>query len=179
MIPTDSTISGARRPGLDPAAFRDAMARFPSGVAIVTTRDEDGVPHGFTASSFCSVSADPALVLVCLATSAACYPVFERAEHFAISILGEAHVEVARRFASKSADKFGPGGFVRTPGGGTVLDGAPAVVECAARSRHSAGDHVIMVGEVGEVHLAAAGRPAVYFQRGFNTLCPSGREAGG
>jgi len=60
---------------VDQAAFRDAMARFPSGVTIVTTYDETGRPCGFTASSFCSVSADPPLVLVCLARSARSFPV--------------------------------------------------------------------------------------------------------
>lgn len=60
---------------LDQVAFRSALARFPSGVTIVTTRSEDGTPHGFTASSFASLSLDPPLVLVCLDRGATCYPV--------------------------------------------------------------------------------------------------------
>lgn len=43
------------------------MAAFPSGVTIMTTADRTGRPWGFTASSFCSLSLDPPLVLVCLA----------------------------------------------------------------------------------------------------------------
>ncbi|MGH1551273.1 flavin reductase family protein, partial [Streptomyces sp. L7] len=34
---------------------------------MVTTRCGDGTPRGFTASSFCSVSLEPPMVLVCLA----------------------------------------------------------------------------------------------------------------
>jgi flavin reductase (DIM6/NTAB) family NADH-FMN oxidoreductase RutF len=30
--------------------FRDAMARLPAGVSIVTTHDADGTPHGLTVS---------------------------------------------------------------------------------------------------------------------------------
>ena len=31
---------------LDPTAFRSALARFPSGITIVTTRSEAGTPPG-------------------------------------------------------------------------------------------------------------------------------------
>ncbi|MDQ3760611.1 MAG: flavin reductase family protein [Actinomycetota bacterium] len=157
-------------------AFRDAMARFPSGVTIVTTHDESGMPQGFTASSFCSVSAEPPLVLVCLAKSANCYPVFAHNDRFAISFLQADHVNLARRFASKSADKFACGGFVRTPRGATVLEEALAVVECSVYSRHEAGDHMIMVGEVEQVLLADRRSPAVYFDRAFSTICSSSCE---
>ncbi len=157
--------------GVDPAAFRDAMARFATGVAIVTTHDQIGTPYGFTASSFCSVSLDPPLVLVCLATSARSYPVFARTHSFAISILQSTHVEFAQRFASKIPDRFAPGGFNYTPRGFIVLDEALAFVECSVHSRHEAGDHVIMVGEVDQVSLADQGKPVVYFDRGFRSLC--------
>jgi flavin reductase ActVB len=157
--------------GVDPSAFRDAMARFATGVAIVTTHDEAGNPYGFTASSFCSVSLDPPLVLVCLARSARSYPVFARNRSFAISILQSTHVEFAQRFASKIPNRFAYGGFTHTPRGSIVLDEALAVVECSAHSQHEAGDHVIMVGEVDQVLLAGQGMPVVYFDRGFRTLC--------
>ncbi|MGH3801510.1 MAG: flavin reductase family protein [Pseudonocardiaceae bacterium] len=158
--------------GVSPSTFRDAMARFPTGVAIVTTHDEGGRPYGFTASSFCSVSLDPPLVLVCLARSARSYPVFARNQSFAISVLQSTHVEFARRFASKIiSDRFAPGGFIYTLRGSIVLEEALAVVECSVDSRHEAGDHVIMVGEVDQVSLAEQGKPVVYFDRGFRTLC--------
>ena len=43
--------------------FRRALGQFPTGVTIITTRDEKGEPIGVTASSFNSVSVSPALVL--------------------------------------------------------------------------------------------------------------------
>ncbi|NYF59549.1 flavin reductase family protein [Micromonospora purpureochromogenes] len=171
MRSTDSTISDNGVRPVDPAAYREAMARFPSGVAIVTTHDEDGTPYGFTASSFCSVSLDPPLVLVCLARSANSFPVFQRSRHFAVSFLRSHHVDLAKRFASKSPDKFGAGGFVRTDGGATVLREALAAVECVIDSRHVAGDHVILVGGVQRVVLPDDGSPVVYFDRGFRALC--------
>ncbi len=163
--------SNTRRRSVDSTTFREAMARFPSGVTIVTTHDENGSPHGFTASSFCSVSAEPPLVLVCLARSANSYPLFAHNDSFAISILQSDHVDLARRFASKNADKFACGGFVRTPSGATVLENALAVVECSVDCRYEAGDHMIMVGQVEQVLLADLCRPAVYFDRAFSTIC--------
>jgi len=172
VISVKSKAGYADTCSVDPSVFRDAMARFPTGVAIVTTHDEDGTPYGFTASSFCSVSLDPPLVLVCLARLARSCPVFVRNRNFAISILQSTHVEFARRFASKIiSDRFAPGGFIYTRQGSIVLEEALAVVECSIDSRHEAGDHVIMIGEVHQVSLAEQGKPVVYFDRGFRTLC--------
>jgi flavin reductase ActVB len=184
MASADMDTYRAQRPPdhPDPAAcqgaFRDAMSRFPTGVAIVTTQDEQGSPYGFTASSFCSVSLDPPLVLVCLARSARSYPVFTRSDRFAISILRSSHADVARRFASKIAERFTAGGFVRTARGAVVLAEALAVIECGVQSRHLAGDHVIMIGAVEQVTLAEHGTPAVYYDRGFGTVCPASCGAG-
>lgn len=159
--------------GVDTSTFRDAMAKFASGVAIVTTHDEVGTPYGFTASSFCSVSLCPPLVLVCLARSTRSYPVFARNQSFAISILRSAHVEFAQRFASKVPDRFAPGGFNYTLQGSIVLDDALTIVECSVHSRHEAGDHVIMVGKVNQVSVAEQGKPIIYFDRSFRSLCPA------
>src|SRR5687767_10867776 len=92
---------------VDQTAFRNAMAQFASGVTIVTTVQEDGVPKGFTASAFSSLSLDPPLILVCLDRKADSHPAFERAEHFAVSFLAEGQAEAALRFAKSGADKFG------------------------------------------------------------------------
>ena len=154
-------------------AFRTAMARFPSGVTIVTTQDANGTPHGFTASSFCSVSLDPPLVLVCLGRSAKSYPVFDACERFAVSILRPQHTELARRFASKNVDKFAGGHFVRTASGLTAVEGALVLVECIVHNRHDGGDHVIIVGRVDRT-LVGDGDPIVYFNRGFGTITELG-----
>ncbi|MFK4148034.1 flavin reductase family protein [Streptomyces sp. NPDC004065] len=155
----------------DQHMLRDAMARVPAGVALVTAHDSGGAPHGFTASSFVSVSMEPPLALVCLARTANSFPVFDSCREFAVSVLRDDHTELAMRFARKSADKFAGGKFVRTARGGTVLDGALAVVECTVHERYPAGDHIILLGEVQSVHVEDKGAPAVYVDRGFAALC--------
>jgi flavin reductase ActVB len=154
---------------LDEQAFRDAMASFPSGVTVVTTVDSKGVWRGFTATSFCSVSADPPLVLVCLATDASCHQAFGEAEHWAVHVIGEDQTDVAMRFATRGADKFGGGDFVTGEHGLPLLEGGCVRMTCATHATYAAGDHTILVGRVEEVRLD--GRPpAIYLRRRFHSM---------
>ncbi|WNZ12908.1 flavin reductase family protein [Streptomyces sp. 11x1] len=149
--------------------FREAMASFPSGVTIVTTVDEDGRPWGFTASAFSSVSAEPPLVQVSLSRSAECHPVFERSSRWAINILHDGHHALARRFATRGADKFAGNEFRLTPEGLPYLPDASVRLDVSAYDRHVSGDHTILVARVHDVQLGQ--EPAtVYFQRGFHAL---------
>lgn len=165
-----STANGFRWGAAEPQLFREAMSRFPSGVVIVTTHDEALGPVGFTASSFCSVSLEPPLVLVCLAESANCYPAFLRAERFAVSILASSHVPLAKWFATKRANKFPHPDIVEGPRGMPVVNGALAVVTCVVEAQHAGGDHTILVGRAQEIMLSDGKSPTVYFNRSFRTL---------
>src|SRR5436190_8717985 len=109
-------------------SFRAAMARFASGVTVVTTQDERHRPYGFTASSFCSVSLEPPLILVCLAREAYSYRAFASSARFAVSILQAHHTDLARTFATPGADKFEGCALSRTPSGLPVVNGALAVI---------------------------------------------------
>lgn len=154
------------------ADFRAAMAKLAAGVAIVTTLDAEGVPYGFTATSLCSLSAEPPLILVCLTKSARCYPAFAACTHFAASLLRPSHTALAFAFAGRSDDKFAHGSFARTEHGIHVLEDAVAVVECAIHARHDGGDHTILIGRV-EATRIGQGRPAVYFERAVHSLQPA------
>ncbi|MFI2199618.1 flavin reductase family protein [Streptomyces sp. NPDC020192] len=155
--------------GVTPEEFRDAMARFPSGVVVVTARCEDGTPRGFTASSFCSVSLEPALVLVCLSDMADSAVAFARCEHFAVSVLAPEHRHLALRFATKGADKFSDRLLRPSPAGLPTVWQAPVQLDCAAYARYPAGDHTILVGRVTGVRLGE-GSPMVYCEREFHSL---------
>jgi flavin reductase ActVB len=152
-----------------PDKFREAMSAFPSGVTIMTTVTSDGEPRGFAASSFCSVSVDPALVLVCIAKTALCHDAFMENDQWSIQIAGSHHVELVGRFATKGADKFGGGEFLPDHRGVPVLLDAAVLIECEAHERYDGGDHTILIGRVIEVDVDD--RPALlYFQSGFRHL---------
>lgn len=153
----------------DEQTFRDAMASFPSGVTVVTTVDSHGVWWGFTATSFCSVSADPPLVLVCLATDASCHQAFGEAEHWAVHVIGEDQIDVALRFATRGADKFGGGDFTIGEHGLPLLDGGCVRLTCAAHATYTAGDHTILVGRVEGIRMREES-PTVYLRRNFHSM---------
>jgi flavin reductase ActVB len=152
-----------------PRRFRDAMATFPSGVTVVTTRDDHGRRWGFTATSFCSVSAEPPLVLVCLAKTANCRQAFLTATHWTVNVLHAEQTDLALHFATASPDKFTDHVFHTDARGCPVLPGACTVVECEAAFTQDAGDHTILVGRVTNAEVGGDA-PAVYFRRNFHVL---------
>jgi flavin reductase ActVB len=149
--------------------FRDAMASFPSGVTIVTTTDSDGRWWGFTATAFCSVSMDPPLVLVCLADTAECHPVFAAAQRWIVHVIHPDHAALAIRFATRGVDKFADAGFVADEHGLPMLQRASVTLGCVAHAKHPGGDHTLLLGRVQRTTVGDA-LPAVYFRRDFHPL---------
>ncbi|MBM3572145.1 MAG: flavin reductase family protein, partial [Alphaproteobacteria bacterium] len=92
---------------VDAGQFRQALGRFATGVTVVTARAADGAIAGLTANAFSALSLDPPLVLVCVSYTATSYPVLQRSERFVIHILAADQAELARGFATSSADKSG------------------------------------------------------------------------
>jgi len=144
--------------------YRRALAQFATGVTVVTTRDTQGHPVGLTVNSFNSVSLEPPLVLWSLALKASSVPAFETCSHYAVNVLAGHQLEVAQRFATRGADRFGPGDWHDGPDGVPVLDGCVATLVARNRSRHLEGDHLILVGEV--VHYSAPGGYPLVFHDG-------------
>lgn len=156
---------------VDPAAFRQALAKFATGVTVVTTVDPKGRPRGFTANSFTSVSLDPPLVLVCVGRNVNSYPAFTQTHGFVVNVLAQDQRELSQRFASKAADKFA--GVPSSTGitGSPILDGALAWFECRPWRRVTAGDHVVLIGEVVDFGTNP-GLPLAYFGSGYRAVAP-------
>lgn len=159
---------------VQPADFRRAMGQFASGVTVVTTRTADGQPLGLTVSSFCSVSLDPPLVLVCVDKRSEAVRGFAESGLFAVSVLGEEQQDVSGRFAyhPERCDGYGPS----TPDGLVLIPGARAHVECRLTATHDAGDHFIYVGEVRAVSVQP-GAPLLYYAGRYRELAGDGAGA--
>lgn len=152
--------------------FRNAMARFATGVTVVTTRDPDGRAHGFTASAFSSLSLEPPLVLVCLEKRARSHPIFMAATHMAISILSIDQIEIALHFARPNLDKFA--GLAAIHGKSTSIPLIPASVahlECRITDRFDGGDHTIIIGKVLSIDVTERD-PLIYYNRQFGRFIP-------
>lgn len=128
--------------------LRRALAQFATGVTVVTVLSSDAEPVGMTANSFASVSLDPPLALWSLARSAASFEAFRRASRWRVHVLAADQLEVAKRFATRGADKFAVGEWTYPPGAPPQLHHCVAWYECTSRSQHDEGDHVILVGRI-------------------------------
>lgn len=133
---------------LDPRTLRTAFGRFMTGVTVVTCTSADGVPVGFTANSFSSVSLDPPLLLVCPGKFLSSYDSFARCAHFAVNILAEGQKDVASTFASFKGDRFARVAHRHDAHGNILIDGAIAQFSCTTHHIVDAGDHAVLLGAV-------------------------------
>lgn len=151
------------------ATYRGAMARFTTGVTIVTTRTPNG-PAGMTASAVASVSLDPLMLLVCVGNNLATRDAISGSGVFAVSVLARGQEHHALRFASRCDDKFA--GMGLRPGHDlAVVDGAVAYFVCNVNEEVAGGDHTIFIGEVVSCGYSADADPIVYFGGRFGSLC--------
>ncbi|ALS61712.1 flavin reductase family protein [Pandoraea norimbergensis] len=133
--------------------FRHAMTCFASGITAITTQ-EAGVPFGLIATSVCSLSADPATILVCVNKTASAHDVILRTQRFAVNLLSAQHLSVAKRFTSlRGAERFDAehwqGGKLNIP---TLVD-AVVVFECRLAKVHDGFTHSIIVGQITEASV--------------------------
>ena len=154
---------------VDPIALRNAFGAFATGVTVLTARQSDGTPRGFTANSFTSVSLDPPLLLACLAKTAHSCATFMEAEHFAVNVLAEEQKAISGLFASRAADKFDQCDW--RPGAGDVplIDGSLAQFACARERLVDAGDHIVLIGRVIDF-ATAEGDPLGYFRGSYFSI---------
>ena len=134
--------------GVDPAAFRSALAQLAGGVVVVTSTDSAGRPAGVTATAVCSVSLEPPLVLACLGAASSTRETIASSGRYAINVLASDHRLHAERFATAGDGKFD--GLTWKPGrsGCPVLPDSIAVCECDVEKTIEAGDHTVFIGRV-------------------------------
>lgn len=154
---------------VDHDTFRTLLSRFLSGVTVVTLRDGEGRPHGMTVSSFCSVSLEPPLILVCIEKAASLHDQLTKAETFVVNVLADDQEELSRRFADTGiAARFD--GIAWTDGSaGPVLTGGHATLDCHSFACYPGGDHTILVGEVVS-GTTGRGSPLLYYRGGYGQL---------
>ncbi|SLN28545.1 flavin reductase family protein [Ruegeria meonggei] len=130
-------------------AFREALGCFGTGVTVITTNTAQG-PRAITVNSFSSVSLDPPLVLWCLANDSNRFDAFHACTHYAIHVMAQEQQDQALRFARDGLD-FSHAEWLSDPDGRPHLADCLARFDCHLHSRHEAGDHLILVGEVKKV----------------------------
>jgi 3-hydroxy-9,10-secoandrosta-1,3,5(10)-triene-9,17-dione monooxygenase reductase component len=155
---------------VDQRAFRDTVGRFPTGVTVVTASGPQG-PAGLTTNAFCSLSLDPALVVVCFDNDSRTLPVVRESRRFAVNVLRAGDEDLARLFAGKAPHPAKFEAVTHTADHGVpVLDAALAWLVCDLEALHPGGDHEIGVGRVTAFGCDPAGEPLVFHDGRFRGL---------
>lgn len=167
MITTTTTTGG-----FDPALLRQAFACFPSGVTAFCGL-VDGRPEGMAASSFTSVSLDPALVSVCVAKSSTTWPRLAELPSLGLSVLASDHGPIARSLAAKGIDRFAGIGWEATESGAVFVHGATLWLGCRPFETVEAGDHWIVLLEIQALAVDPDVEPMVFHRSTFREIARS------
>jgi flavin reductase (DIM6/NTAB) family NADH-FMN oxidoreductase RutF len=158
---------------LEPSLCLDFYRRLAGGVAVVTTRGPDG-PVGSTVSTVTSVSLDPPLLLVSLATGSRTLGVLRERGLFALHLLNESRRGDATAFArhpwppghaaaGRRADQIDEAAEVL---GVPILPSALAWTVCVVEDIRRYGDHQLVIGRMVEAAVGT-GRPLLWHSGAF------------
>ncbi|MFM8894961.1 MAG: flavin reductase family protein [Actinomycetales bacterium] len=158
---------------VDAGEFRALFRAVPSAVGIVAVR-LDGTVHATTVSSFCSVSLEPALLMVALHRESAILQTIREQGSFGLSVLAHDQEELARKGAERGAGSLGSQ-YWADESTKPRLAGAVAWAGCEIEHLYPGGDHELVVARVVDsqvrggpalIHHARAYHRAGYDDRG-------------
>jgi len=158
--------------------FRNAMSRLAAAVNVVTSRGE-GATCGLTATAVCSVSDNPATLLVCINRNSEINALFKANGRLCVNVCGAEQEEVSRHFAGMTglamAERFAldiweEGAVLGQP----MLKGALACLEGRVVDIAEVGSHSVFYTEIDNIVLGETGDGLLYFNRGFRTLSAEG-----
>ena len=156
--------------------FIDAMRGVASSVCVVTT---DGIAgrHGATVSAFCSVSADPPTVLVCLHGQSRIAQMVSENGIFAVNVLPQGAEDIANRFAgahdAQIADRFD--GIEIEVASAPGITGA-TVLQCEVSQEIPSASHQVFIGRVNAIYGGGA-KPLAYYSGGYAQITPAQPES--
>lgn len=161
-------------PAVDGRAFRKAMGRFATGVAVLTTQVGREM-HGMTANALTSVSLEPPLILICLDEKTHMLELLRQSGTFAVNMLGEHQAQVSDYFAKRPVplpeERFVPWEC------GPRLSSCLAALACRVEKSVEAGDHAVVIGRVVALYEGdASARPLLFFGGSYGDFHRRGAE---
>lgn len=150
--------------GVDADRFREALAEWPSGVAVVAVRAEGRV-LATTVTALLSVAVEPPLILVSLGASAQVLPFLVPDRVFAVSVLAEGQGRTATVFA----DSFPVGSPPFPSAGAPWVEGALVQLGCRVQRVDPAADHQLVLALVESAEVGE-GTPLVRYRRSYRRL---------
>jgi flavin reductase len=158
---------------VEPALFREAMARLGAAVHVVTTAGPAG-RTGFTATAVCSVSDQPPTLLICLNRRSQITPVLRENGVFCVNTLGAEDEKIADVFAGRSAafmeNRFQVGEWTTLRTGAPALRSAVVALDCRTVEVKAVATHNVFFAAVQAIRIGGAGRALVYHERAYKEV---------
>lgn len=165
---------------VDPLSYRNAMSQFSGAVNIVTTNGKAG-RRGLTLTAGCSVSDNPAMLLICLQRVHTDNRMFIENDVFAFNVLHAGQKHLAEAFSGRNQltmdERFALGEWDELATGAPVLRDALASFDCRIISCQDQATHHVIFGEVQALrhHQSEQGHEnsaeaLVYLNRAYHAL---------
>jgi len=167
-----SDVTELTRTPIDSPRFRQVLGRYPTGVVVVTTVTDDGLPVGMTIGSFTSVSLSPPLVAFFPDKQSTTWPQIRPVGRFCVNVLAADQSELCRVFAAKDANRFDGLAWHPAPSGCPIIDGVLAWVDCEMQSIVNLGDHYLVTGLVRDLDECRSDHPLVFLGGDYGAFSP-------
>lgn len=154
--------------------FRATMRLLASTVAVVTASHQ-GQRGGLTATSVCSLSAEPPLMFICINRRSNTHVLIEKSGALCVNYLAEPHEALARHFANQVEDpeaKFKLGTWETSPLGNPVLADGLATIDCRVSRHFDEGTHTVFIASVVGTTARHDLSPLIYVRNDFTQLKP-------
>ena len=145
------------------------MRHWASGVAVITCVC-GSARAGTTISSFTSISLEPPLILVNLASENPTQTMIQQSGYFGITLISDKQKEISDLFAGynkSSMDRFNALKIFTLTSGVPFMESGLAYLDCKVYHRCEMPKSVVIVGEVCDGRLGEKGLPLVYLNRGY------------
>lgn len=154
----------------DPKLFRDVMGHYPTGVAVVTGRGEDGEVLALVVGTFSSVSLDPPLVSFMPMKTSRTFQKLRSCSSLCINILGGDQEAEVMKIAQRWEKKLEGIDWFPSPSGDPVLRDSVSWIDTRISEVVEAGDHWIVLCEVKDMEVTNPVTPLLFFQGGYGSF---------
>jgi flavin reductase (DIM6/NTAB) family NADH-FMN oxidoreductase RutF len=148
-------------------AFLESFRRHGAGISVVTLRKKDGSPTGFIATSLASLSANPPIATFNMAQTASSWPSVSVDTPVIIHLLSTDNLEVARKMAGESDQRFDGDHWERDASGLPLLKGVHAWMSATVVAITEVEFSAMVAARITGGSLGDQATPLVYSERDY------------
>lgn len=161
------TTTDALRPS---EAFLESFRRHGAGIAVITLLKKDGSPTGFIATSLASLSANPPIATFNMTQTASSWSSVSVDTPILIHLLSVNNVELAKKMAGESDQRFDGDHWEEGPGGLPLLKGVNAWMSATVIAATEVEFSAMVAARITGGALGESSTPLVYAGREYRSV---------